>query len=179
MVKPEDEERLFSSPCAVVDSSILFSFLSIGQLENLVRSFRPVLMTPLVYGEVKNPNQRTLVDGLVKRGLIERVEPDIHESYCAAAMAQRAYGREVTDADREAVAVARRRGCSLLFEDTPMGKVARDVGIDTELTYNTVKCLKRLCSDGSLTVDQAQEHLKSINQRRIRRRLRPLVWEEN
>lgn len=177
MAKPEDEQELFSSLSAVVDSSILFSFLFIGQLENLACSFQVLLVTPLVYGEVKNRKQRTVVDDLVKRGLIEHVEPDVHESYYAAVIAQKAYGKEVGDADREAVAVARCRGCSLLFEDTPMGKVARDIGIDRELTHNTVECLKRLSDEGSLTVDEARQHLESINERRVRRRLRRLDWE--
>ncbi len=170
------DATLFASSSAVVDASILFSFIMIRQLKNLASSFQVLLMTPLVYGEVKNRSQRKLVDGLVKRGLIEHTEPDVHEDYLAASIARRAFGRDVSDADRQACVVAAERGHVLLVQDEPMRRTAVNVlRMDANNVLDTVDCLKRLVLNGDITESEGKKLLDCINKDRLPRK--PLQWD--
>jgi len=170
------DATLFASSSAVVDASILFNFIMIRQLENLARSFQVLLITPLVYGEVKNRKQRKLVDELVKKGLIEYTEPDVHEEYLATSMAHRAYGKEVSDADKEACVVARSRGYLLLVQDEPMRKIAtKGLKMDASKILDTVDCIKRLVLSGDITEFEGKEMLERINKDRLPRK--PLQWD--
>lgn len=176
--------QIGSKPCslsasAVVDSSILFSFTDIGCLEQLAVSFGGLALTPRLRDEVKKPKQKALVDRLVGQGLLVHLEPTVEESFLAVVVCEHsAYGKAVKDADREAIAVAKCRGMALLFEDTPMAKVARAAGIDQAEMFNTVRCLKKLVHDGILDEGAAQSHLAVINSQRTACRLRSLRWEE-
>jgi len=175
--KPANRDpTLFASSSAVIDASVLFNFILVGQLENLACSFQVLLITPLVYGEVKNRKQRKLVDALVKKALIEHVEADVHEDYSAASVAHRAFGKEVGDADREACVIAGLRGHVLLVQDEPMRKIAiKELKMDVSNILDTVDCLKRLVRKGDINESKGKELLERINE--DRRPRKPLQWE--
>jgi predicted nucleic acid-binding protein len=167
------------SASAVVDSSILFSFINIDCLKQLAISFNGLMITPRLKGEIIQSRQLALVQKLIRLGHIALVSPSAEESFTAAVIcAQHAYGKKVSEADREAIAIAKCRGTPLLFEDTPMAKVARDMGFDHEKMFNTVRCLKKLAYDGVIDERTALSHLAVINSKRTACRLRFLRWEE-
>jgi hypothetical protein len=172
-----NDQPEFLSARALVDSSILFSFININCLEQLAIAFGGLAITPQLEREIIRPKQRVLVEDLIRRGLIGVIQPTIDESFRAAIFEKRAFGKEVSEADREAVALAYCRGMILLFEDTPMSKVARDVGIYQSKIFNTARCLKKLIANGALNRSKARSHLRAINTRRIKHRLRAIPWE--
>ncbi|MCD6283518.1 hypothetical protein J7J84_08000 [bacterium] len=168
----------FLSARVLVDSSILFSFININCLEQLAVAFGGLAITPQIEREIIRPKQRVLVGDLKRRGLISVIQPTIDESFRAAIFEKRAFGKEVSEVDREVVALAYCRGMILLFEDTPMSKVARDVGINQSKMFNTVRCLKKLIATGALNRSKARSHLEAINARRTKHRLKAIPWEE-
>jgi predicted nucleic acid-binding protein len=162
---------------AIVDSSILFTFIQIGCLDMLISSFGHLCITPLLKKEITNQDQLQMIEKLIVLGQVVVLEPTADEDFRATSIfPKKAFNKEVSDTDREAVAVARCRGMVMLLEDTPMTKVARAAGLDVNMMFDTVKCLKLLVENNMLELTAALSHLEIINNQRTLRRHKALQW---
>jgi predicted nucleic acid-binding protein len=175
--RSEDERQVFPS---VLDSSILCNFVLINCVEHLVCAFELLAITPRLRSEMSKRDVLASINTLIRENRIVVLEPTAEESFQAAVVfSKSAFGKYISETDRESIAVAKLRGLRLLFEDTPMRKVAREVGLEETRMFNTVQCLQKLVECGRLESEEAQKHFAKINEQRVIHRHPALHWEDS
>lgn len=165
---------------AVLDSSILYNFVLIDCVEHLLCAFELLAITPRLRSEMSKLDILASINTLINEKRIVVLEPTVEECFQAAVVFSRiAFGKNISETDRESIAVAKLRGLRLLFEDTPMRKAAREVGLEESRMFNTVLCLQKLVDCGRLEGEEAQEYLAKINEQRLMHRHPALRWKDN
>jgi hypothetical protein len=149
-------------------------------VEHLVCAFERLAITPRLRSEMSKHNILASINECIVSKRIVVLIPTLEENFRAVSIVSRAaYGKSLSETDKEAISIAKSRGLRVLFEDTPMRKIALEIGMKESDLFNTVDCLQKLVDCGRLEIEVAQKHLAKINEQRVIHRHPALHWEDN
>ncbi len=173
------EDELLVTP-AVMDSSILYNFVLIGCVDHLVCAFEQLAITPRLRSEMSKHDILASINKHVAVKRIVVLDPTLEENFVAVSIVSRgAYGKSLSETDKEIISIAKSRGLKVLSEDTPMRKVAIEQGIRESDLFNTRECLQKLVDCGRLELEEAKTHFVKINEQRVLHRHPALPWEDD